>query len=342
MNLNDLDFMKDEADFNQIKEKSFLVTGAGGLLGSTFIDLLMRIDREAKANIVIYALGRNKQAMEHRFVDYLNNPNFHIILADVTNFMPDDLLVDYILHAASPAHPLAYSLTPVEVMKANLLGTVNILDLAKKCQARVLFVSSGEIYGISENDECIFSESDAGYIDILNARSCYPESKRAAETLCASYFFEYQVYAMVVRLCHVYGASIIEKNSRADAQFLRNVLNGEDIVMKSAGSQVRSYCYVEDAAAALFCVLLKGQAGEAYNVANKQSIATIREYAEILANIGGVNIRNDFPTDTEYNGYTKVCRSVLDSTKLENLGWQAHYNLFQGLQKTYSLCQKMI
>ena len=138
----------------------------------------------------------------------------------------------------------------------------NLLELAKKCRARVLYVSSGEVYGFNTGVES-FTEDYCGPLSLLTPRACYPSGKRAAETLCACYYAQYNVEAVIARPCHVYGPTMTKADSRAVAQFIRNALNHEDIVMKSRGTQVRSMCYVADCAAALLTVLLKGEPSQA-------------------------------------------------------------------------------
>lgn len=314
--------------------KRFLIAGAGGLIGSTLAEMLLEADSTQGLEIRVCALGRRRSKLEERYQKWLGSPYFEILEGDVSDLAPVEEPVDYIVHAASPAHPLAYSRTPVDVMKANLLGTMNLLEQAKRSGARLLYISSGEIYGVSSQADSAFKEGEYGYTDILNPRACYPESKRAAETLCASYHAQYGTDAVVARLCHVYGPSITEKNSRADAQFLRNVLAHEDIVMKSPGTQTRSFCYVKDAAEGLLYILAKGASGEAYNIANRNSVATVRDYARTLAEAGGVGIRDEFPSEVEARGYSKISRAVLDASKLEALGWKPRYDLRQGLEDT--------
>ena len=161
----------------------------------------------------------------------------------------------------------------------------------------------------------------------MNPRSCYPESKRAAETLCASYVQQYGLDCVVARLCYVYGPTVVPGNTRADAQFLKKALAGEDIVLKSDGAQLRSYCYVADAVRGLLAVLLSGARGEAYNVAARGGAHTIREYAETLARLAGVRVAFDLPPEAERRGYSAVTRAVQNPAKLEGLGWSARVSL---------------
>lgn len=320
--------------------KRILICGAGGLLGAATVELLMGTNLYVDSPVTVYAMGRSRAALEQKFSGHIKSPFFQILEGDIASFNCGGLSFDYIVHAASPAHPLAYSENPVEVMKANLLGTIRLLELARETNAAVLFISSGEIYGTSTDPGSCFAEKDYGYINILTSRACYPESKRAAETLCASYGAQYGVDAKVARLCHVYGPTITDKNARADAQFLRKAARGENIVMKSAGEQVRSFCYVKDAVLGLLYILVAGSPGEAYNVANRDSVATIREYAGLLAELAGVEIVNEFPSESEKKGYSPITRAVLNAGKLENLGWRPQYDLRDGLQETLEVFKK--
>ena len=312
--------------------KRFLVTGATGLIGSFMVDALMALDQ----GIEIHAAGRSAEGMRRRFGEAMDDPRFHFVPYDATQPVAFDFDVDYIVHAACSAHPMAYATDPVGTMKANVFGTMQLLEyLRSQPGARMIFLSTGETYGENPDLPEGFREDDHGYVDPVNPRSCYPESKRAAETLCACYAAQYGAHAQVARLCHVYGPTMTAVNSRADAQFLRNALNGEDIVMKSTGAQVRSWCYAADAVNAILTLLLKGEKGGATNVANRHSVASIREYAQTLADAGGVNLRFDLPPAVEQAGYTKITRAVLNPEKLEGLGWSARYDLRTGIEHTY-------
>ena len=312
--------------------KRFLITGATGLIGTFMIDALMALD----AGIEIYAAGRSAEGMRRRFGERMDAPRFHYVPYDATKPVRFDFGADYIVHAACSAHPMAYATDPVGIMQANAFGTMQLLEyLRTQPGARMIFLSTGETYGENPDLPEGFRETDHGYIDPMNPRSCYPESKRAAETLCACYAAQYGVHAQVARLCHVYGPTMTAVNSRADAQFLRNALKGQDIVMKSAGAQVRSWCYVADAVNAILTLLVRGEKGGATNVANRHSVHSIREYAQTLADVGGVRLTFDLPPAVEQAGYTKITRAVLNPEKLEGLGWSAKYDLRTGLEHTY-------
>jgi UDP-glucuronate decarboxylase len=301
--------------------KTVVVTGATGLIGAELVTVLSDMGAE-----VISAV-RDTSRAKGRCVKY-----------DACQPLEFDFNADYVIHAACSAHPMAYSTDPAGIMRANITGTMNLLEYVRKTGARLIFLSTGEIYGSDPACDEGFSEDETGKIDTMNPRSCYPESKRAAETMVAAWAKQYGADALVARLCHVYGPSITPTNSRADAQFLRRALAGEDIVMKSAGSQVRSFMYVKDAARAIACLMEKGEKGAAYNVAGRTA-ASIREYAQTLADIAGVKLAFENPDDVESAGYSKVSRAVLNPARLEGLGFRSEYDLKKGLKETFDRCR---
>ena len=323
-----------------LKGARVLITGATGLIGSCLADALLLLNAARGMAIEVYAAGRSASGMRARFGAAADDPRFHYVPYDATAPLALDFEADHVVHAATSAHPLAYATDPVGILQANVVGTLNLLEALRGWgHGRFLLLSSGEIYGENPALPEGFSEADTGAIDTMRPRACYPEGKRAAETMCASYAAQYGVNARVARLCHVYGPTFTASNSRADAQFLRNALDGRDIVMKSAGSQVRSWCYVADAVCALLTLLLRGEAGQAYNVANRHAVASIREYAQTLADIAGVKLVFELPPELEKAGYTRVSRAVLNPAKLEGLGWRPRYGLREGLEESYRACK---
>ena len=309
---------------------NILVTGATGLIGGCLIETLMMNPRR---DYHVYASGRNEDRARKRFVNYANDKAFHFIRYNVMSPLECDVRFDYIIHAASNGSPNFFAQKPVEVMKSNLYGAVNLIEYGlSHGMKRMLFVSSGEVYG--EGDGRVFTEDYSGYVDCTKPRSCYPTSKRAAETLCVSYVDEYGADVVIARPCHTYGPYFTEQDNRVYAQFIRNVLRGEDIVMMSTGEQFRSWCYVVDCVSALLYILLKGECNEAYNIADDQSNISIRELAEIIAEIGDRKVIIDVPNTKEKKGFNPVTKSVFSTNKLETLGWNVHTNIYEGLRNT--------
>lgn len=322
-------------DVQKLHSARILITGATGLVGAFLTDCLLALSDQNALDLRLYALCRNAARAKERFGERVN-----AIAADVSEAtaLPE---CDYIIHAASNAHPKAFSADPVGTMLANILGVRNLLEhLRAQGHGRLLFVSTGEIYGDNPAIRDGFAETDFGKIDSMNPRACYPESKRAAETLCASYLSQYRVDSVVARLCYVYGPTITNENSRADAQFLRNALSKTDIIMKSAGAQVRSYCYVADAARALIAILSGGESGSAYNVANRAAVRSIREYAETLAKVAGVQVKFETPEDAEKRGYSTVSRAVQKPDRLEALGWKPLFSFEEGIEHTFRIIEE--
>lgn len=321
-----------------LKDTTIMITGATGMVGACLTDMLGLANEKLGLNVHILALCRNVDRARARF-SHLSC--VEPVACDLTRPVSDLPKADYIIHAASNAHPMAFSTDPVGTMQSNILGTMNLLShLVSTGGRRLLFVSTGEIYGENPQVKDGFSEDSFGRIDSMNPRSCYPESKRAAETLCAAYVRQFGADAVVARLCYIYGPTIAPDNSRADAQFLRKAMAGESIVMKSEGLQMRSYCYVADAAAALLTILLKGESGNAYNVASRDSEHSIREYAWTLAGLAGVEVVFDLPPEAERAGYSTVTRAIQNPAKLEALGWKAGTALKVGLQHTLDILSK--
>lgn len=325
-----------EIPWNKLSGNNILVTGATGLIGSSLVDVLMS---RPMRDYNVYAMGRNVQRMNKLFERFLSSENFHYLIGDVTKPLQTETYFHYIIHAASGAAPNDFAQRPVEVMKSNLLGVSNMLEFGLSHQMhRFLYVSSGEIYG--EGDGRVFSEDYSGYVNSTSPRSCYPSSKRAAETLCVSYAAEYGADVVIGRPCHTYGPHFTENDNRVYAQFIRNVLNGEDIIMKSSGAQYRSWCYVVDCVSALLYILLKGDSSEAYNIADGNSNITIRELAETIAEIGQKKVIMGVPNTTEKNGYNVVTKSVFSTAKIESLGWIPSTSIKEGLEKTINECKR--
>ena len=326
-------------EIDKLYNKKILITGATGMLCSPVVDIISLLNREKNAGIELTIAGRNEQRCCDRFKGALDDGDYKFIQYDANSAAKLDVKADYIIHGASNADNRRFLKEPVETLLSNIIGLKALLDLAAENKgSRLLFVSSSEVYGNRERFSYAadgeIAEDEYGYVDILSSRSCYPSGKRAAESLCASYIDEYDVDAVIVRPGYIYGPTISETDSRASAAFTLDAASGRDIVMKSKGEQQRSYCYMLDCASALLSVLVKGECGEAYNISNKDSIVSIKDVAECLAEKSGVKVVFEIPSEEEKKSFNPMKNSVLDATKLESLGWKAYFGLEEGIERT--------
>lgn len=322
--------------FENLKGKTVLVTGATGMLAYYFTLTLMHLNREKNYGIKVLALVRSKNKAEAKFEGFLNDENFVILAQDVCTPINYEGDIHYIFHAAGAASPYFIKNDPTGIIAANTQGTVNILELAKICNTEnVVYPSTREVYG-KVDDVDFVKESDMGTFDPLDARSCYPESKRMAETILKSYMVQFGVPFTVLRIAHSYGPGmIIGNDGRVMSDFITNAVNSEDIVMKSDGLAERAFCYVSDAVAAIFLVMLKGEKGEAYNLANETEPMAIRDVAKLISALFPErNINVVYQESTDTSSYCNYARKGLNTEKLEALGWKPTVKLKDGLKST--------
>lgn len=325
-----------DASFSEFTGKTFLITGASGLVGSCVVDVLMYLNDKYNYNIMVFAVFSNRCSMESRFPSYRNRNDFTAIIHDITLPFDYDIAADFIIHAASNTHPHLYASAPVETIKLNVLGTLNVMAMSRKRPySKILFLSTLEVYGEKDIDH--FSEPDIGFIDFTAVRSCYPESKRICETLCRSFAEEYASDVVIARLGYVYGPTVKTDSTKADVQFLNAALRGAPIIMKSRGLQCRSYIYVFDVVSAVLTLLLKGVSGEAYNIAAESGNRLLKDFATVISQLSCTTIKFEAPTEKEKQGYSTVTNSVLNSTKLLSLGWKPQFSFEEGIRHTYEI-----
>jgi len=327
-------------EWDRFKCKTFFLTGASGLIGTFLIDVIMYANEKHSLDIKVIAVGRSGENAKERFTDYWSNVDFTFIKQDVNFPIYTEIQCDYIIHGASNTHPAAYASDPIGTITANVTGTQNILEFAAKQRSpRVMFLSSVEVYGENRGDVDRFDESYCGYIDCNTVRAGYLESKRLGEALCQAYIRAKNLDIVIPRLSRVYGPSMQQNDSKAIAQFISKAVAKEDIILKSKGDQLYSYTYVADAATAIIFILLYGQNGEAYNISDKNSEITLKDLAEMLADIAGTRVVNEIPDAVEASGYSKATKAVLDNGKLAKLGWKSVYDIKTGLRSAVEVLQ---
>ena len=319
---------------NLLKGKRFLITGATGMVGVMLIDALM-----ALGDVKVYAVGRSEEKARLRLGEHFGNPNFIFLRHDVTKRYPESIEVDYIIPAASNTHPLAYSKYPIETIMVNVKGTEQALELAVKTGAVVVYPSTNEIYGIC-TDGKDFTEDSNGYLNLSNARSCYNESKRVSEAMCQSYADERGVKVKIARLCRIFGPTMLEEDSKASSQFIKNALRNEDIVLKSEGLQYFSYTYVADAVAGLLHVLLHGEERVAYNVSSEKTNVNLRDFARLCADSCGKKVIFDLPSEQERKGYSLATRAILDNSLIRSIGFSPKYEIKDAIERTIKMLNK--
>lgn len=336
-NIIDLDL-----PWNKLQNHSLLFTGASGLIGTMLVDVLMAKNEKEQLNCKIYAVGRNEKKAKKRFVDYWENPCFCFVAMDVNKPIQFEENIDYIIHAASNTHPNLYASDPVGSLMTNLEGTYNLLEYGRTHNLkRMLFLSSVEIYGQALHSNDVFDEKYCGYIDCNGVRACYPEGKRAGEALCNAYISKYGLDIVIPRLSRVYGPTMRLDDSKAMSQFLMNGVRGEDIVLKSRGLQKFSYCYVGDVVQGLLYCLLRGKCGEAYNVCDVKTDMLLKDITQYIASLNGHEVVFHLPDADEQKGFSKVTVGVMDSTKLQSLGWRPFDDLKSGIKKTIEILQSL-
>ena len=342
-NLNYIDDVKYVADLDlpweKLQHKSIMISGATGLIGSMLIDVIMKKNLDG-LNCTVYALGRSKNRMKARFEYCFENSLFQFVEYDVNKKLIWNEMnqVDYVLHFASNTHPMQYATDPIGTITTNIIGVQNLLDFSVEHNVtRFVFASSYEIYGENRGDVEKFNVEYCGYINCNTMRAGYPESKRCGEALCQAYKAQKNLDIVIPRLTRSYGPTLLNTDTKALSQFLHNGVAGENIVLKSAGIQYYSYLYVMDSVSGALTVLLKGESGNAYNIADAASDIMLKDLAAIIAKYVGKKVVFEIPEDVESAGYSRATKARIDARKLQQLGWKAKYDIKTGVERTIEI-----
>lgn len=324
----DIEHIHKQTDFSRLENKTVLITGATGLIGSAIIMSMIEWNRKSKEKIKVIAVVRNIEKAEKIFCDY-NNDEIEYLVSDISSINTNEVCADYIIHGASQTSSKAFVNEPVETIMTAIQGTKNMLDLAKSANCKgFVYLSSMEVYGTPLTDEKIYEDRPSN-LNVMEVRTCYPESKRMCENLCVSYASEYGVPAKVVRLTQTFGQGVQYNDGRVFAEFARCVIENRNIVLKTKGETKRNYLYTADAVTAILAVLLDGEAANAYNAANEDTYCSIYEMACEVAKLNekGIKVVIEENKDISKFGYAPTLKMNLSTDKLKSLGWKPAYNL---------------
>ena len=318
-------------DWDGFRDSSVFITGGTGLIGQTVINALLYANKARNLGTRITALVRNREKAEMLFSEQLSESEALSFINGSVEDLPSLPHFDYMIHGASPTQSRYFVTNPVETIKAAVSGTMNMLSAAVGMKLRgFVYLSSMEVYGTPLTDEKI-DESYPCNIDLSLPRNSYPESKRLCESLCASYAAEYGIPARSVRLAQTFGPGVMRDDGRVFAQFARSAIDGNDIVLATAGKTRRTYLYTADAASAILTVLSKGRDGESYNAANEMTFCSILEMARLVAGLYPEKHIEVICNSGDSSAYATEAHLNLSSEKLKGLGWMA----YTGLEEMY-------
>ncbi len=335
---NDLEYIvKTKLSWDRFRNKIVLVSGANGLIPAYMVETLLYLnEKDPSFNVHLIALVRNHEKAMKRFAYYKGRSDLDFLIQDVSEPVNYDGRIDFVIHAASQASPKYFGKDPVGTLKANTLGTINLLNLAndKHCEG-FLFFSSGEVYGRVDSSHLPYREDYYGSIDPLDLKASYTESKRMSETMCIAWNHQFHLTTKIARIFHTYGPGVSLDDGRVFADFANDIINNRNIILHTDGSAVRSFTYLADTTVGLFTVLLKGNPNEAYNIGNGTE-TTILELAKMLVKLypeKKLSVIFEKPLEkTDYIA-SPLLRTTPDVTKLSNLGFKWAISIEQGFRQ---------
>lgn len=322
--------------WDDLNHKTVFITGGTGLIGTYLVCFLIYLNEEVDdfdINIIIHSRDLGK--IRNIYEQYYEKPYFKVITGDLRDSINLDCDVDYILHAGGMASPQYHNSMPADVITVNTLGTYHTLELGREKNCKGYLFFSANVFGKLEKE--LITEEDYGELEPISYKNCYTEGKRAGEVMCKCYTHQYGIPARIVRPCHTYGPTMdINNDQRVFSSFVGNVVRGENIEIKSDGSAIRNFCYIADAVLGYYLVLLKGAAGEIYNVSNEDARCSMRELAEYLCSLfpdKGLKACFGKPDKSYLENVHKIMPNY-SSRKLNALGWKAEYGIEKGFERT--------
>jgi UDP-glucuronate decarboxylase len=325
--------------WEELAGTTVLVSGAAGFLPAYMVEaLLYRNEVDPSFGVRVIALVRDLERAQSRFAHYLGRDDLQFLTQDVCEPISLSVAPQVIIHAASPASPRYFGVDPIGTLLPNTVGTYRLLELARRSRSRrFLFISSGEVYGRLDNGAVPTPEDAYGSISPVDPRSCYAESKRMGEAMCVAWHVQEGVPTRIARPFHTYGPGMRMDDGRVFADFVADIVQRRDIVMKSDGAAKRAFCYLADATAGLFTVLLRGEAAQPYNVGNQEAEVSVLELANILVDLfpeRGLRVVRESRLAGGAYLESPIPRNVPDTTRLRALGWAPTTSIRAGFSRT--------
>lgn len=333
--------LEQREDLEKLQNKTILISGANSFLTSYLIYLILENNRRSSGNTKVLALCRNRKNAEARFAPYISDPNLNIIVQDVREPVAWPGEVDICIHAASPVGVQSRWGSALDTFQTNVYGCQNMLELAqKKHSSQFMLVSSVDVYGKGTGR---WKETDFGKLDWTYQRNAYACGKRAAETLCSLYFVQYDLPHVIARPAQIFGPGISLMDGRLHGDFIRQLQEDNQIVLKSDGTALRSFLYISDATDALLDVLLYGAPGEVYNICDEAEECTVKELAALYTAQWGNDSKVVFDISERDTPEVKGAPSIVtgDSTKLRGLGWKSRITLEEGISRTLNYYKEL-
>jgi nucleoside-diphosphate-sugar epimerase len=322
-------------DFQSLNNKSFLIIGGSGFLGSNLVKAILSINHLHNVNIEVSCIYKSKKNLKNSLGKWINHPNLTLINRDISKeILLKNKNYNYVINLASIANPSAFSGNEELIINSNVIGSKNILnEINIPKLENYIYISSAEIYGITDEND--ITEESYGVINSSSERSIYALSKKLTETFTVAFAKSRKLSFNIIRPFHIYGPGMNIDDGKIHSEIVKAVVRGQNLTLFSKGDAKRSFCYISDAIRGLIMVTLKGSKGEIYNLGNPNTFMSIKTLIERVFKYQGVKTKLIFEHNSPYT-LSPIKKNKPDVGKLNKLGWEPLVNIQNGFERTIS------